>query len=113
VKRLATTKNLIGYSSHGEWSTLSEVRKLEQERGNRFPRLNYPDDTPAIWLCLNRRKALRYLMDASEWDRIDDESQPLTQEEKLLMREMATVKVLPTDIVAFTDGDDGYLILRP
>jgi len=104
-----------GFNSHGEWSTLGRIRETEKESGNYFPSSlrKFPDETPAIWVTLTRRKALRYAVLADEWERVDDPSKPLTAEEKEMMRGMAEVQLLPTDVVAFTDGDAGYLIVRP
>ena len=74
---------LKGYSSHGEWSTFDDIREVELERGNYFPKSlkKFPSDTPAIWICLTKRKALRYAVLAEDWERIDDPNQPLTSEE--------------------------------
>lgn len=102
-----------GYNSHGGWSTLGEIRATEKERDNPFPNLGYPDDTPAIWVCKTKRKALRYLALAESWDRIDDETQPLTAEEEEMLDEIAEVELLPTDLIVHDDGDEGYLIIRP
>ena len=109
----AYPKLKVGYSSHGGWSTLGEIRATERERGNPFPRLNYPVDTPAIWVCKTRRKALRYLALAEAWDRIDDETQPLTKEEKQMLDDISKVKLLPTDKIVYDDEDEGYLVIRP
>jgi hypothetical protein len=105
-------KLTVGYNSHGAWSTLGEVRATEEERGNPFPRLDYPDDTPAIWVCATRRKALRYLALAENWDRLNDEAQPLTDEEKEMFDQIEEVKILPTDKIVHDDGDEGYLVIR-
>ena len=106
-------RKLVAFNSHGHWSALSGIRELEkEERENIFPTLiKYPDDTPAIWVCLSARKALRYLEAADEWDRLSGSS-PLTREDKEIMRDISQVQLLPSDIVACTDFDDGYLILR-
>jgi hypothetical protein len=106
-------KKLEAFNSHGHWSTLRGIRKLEkEERENIFPTLiKYPDDTPAIWVCLSARKALRYLEAADQWDRLTSGS-PLTREDKETIRDISNVELLPSDIVACTDFDDGYLILR-
>lgn len=112
--RVLEDRPLIGYNSHGEWSTLDEIREVETERGNYFPRSlkKFPGDTPAIWICLTKRKALRYAVLAEDWERVDDPSQPLNSEEKEMMKGIAEVRLLPTDIIALTDGDEGYLVLR-
>jgi len=111
---LGINRPIIGFSSHGGWSTLGEIRKVEKERGNEFPKLNkYTPSMPAMWICLTRRKALRYLALADDWERIDDPTKSLTPELTGMMAEISEVKILPTDVIAFADGDDGYLILRP
>ena len=105
----------VGYNSHGEWSTIGDIREAELERGNYFPSSlkRFPDDTPAIWITLTARKALRYSVDADAWDRIDAPDGKLTREETEMMRDIPEVELLPTDIIAFTDGDEGYLVVRP
>jgi hypothetical protein len=112
---LGVNRPIIGFSSHGEWSTLGEIRKVEEERGNCIPKLSdYPASMPAMWICLTRRKALRYLAMADDWERIDDLSKSLTPKFRDMMTdEVSEVKILPTDVIAYADGDDGYLILRP
>ena len=112
---LGVNRPIIGFSNHGEWSTLDEIRKVEKERGNEFPKLSkYPPSMPAMWICLTRRKALRYLAMADDWERIDDLTKPLTPKLRDVMTdEVSEVKILPTDVIAFADGDDGYLVLRP
>jgi hypothetical protein len=111
---LRIDRPIIGFSSHGAWSTLGEIRKVEKERGNYFPKLSrYPLDTPAMWICLTRRKALRYLALAEDWERISDPAKQLKPELKDMMEGINEVKILPSDIIAFADGDDGYLVLRP
>lgn len=104
-----------GYNNHGSWSTLGEIRELEVERENEFPDLpGCPDETPAIWVTRDPRKALRYAESASEWDRIDGGGR-LTREERETLRGIAAspIEILPTDVLAEDDGDDGYLVLRP
>ena len=110
---LVGERKLTTFNSHGSWATLRKIRELErEERGNAFPALiKYPDDTPAIWVCLSARKALRYLEAADQWDRLTSGS-PLTREDKETIRDISNVELLPSDIVACTDFDDGYLILR-
>lgn len=104
---------VISYNSHGVWSTLGEIRELEKgDRGNTFPDLNYPDDTPAIWVCLSGRKALRYSLAADQWDRLDSNS-PLTPEDRENMKALVKIPLKMSDVVAAADGDDGFLILRP
>jgi len=110
---LVGERKLTVFNSHGSWTTLRKIRELErEERGNTFPALiKYPDDTSAIWVCLSGRKALRYLESADQWDRLSSSS-PLTNKDKELMRDISQIELLPSDIVACTDFEDGYLILR-
>jgi hypothetical protein len=110
---LVGERKLTAFNSHGSWTTLRKIRELErEERGNTFPELiKYPDDTPAIWVCLSAREALRYLEGADQWDRLTSSS-PLTKQDKEAMRDVSKVELLPSDVVACTDFDDGYLVLR-
>jgi hypothetical protein len=103
----------FGYNSHGGWSTLGAIEMEERDRGNDFPVLNYSADTPAIWICLTSRKALRYLALAESWEHLDDENEPLTRGEREMIKEVTKIKLEPTDRTVFDDGDDGYLLLRP
>ena len=99
------------YSSHGAWSTFGEIKKIELERGNDFTDMIYPDETPCIWGCKTRRDALRYALLASEWDRISDKRQPLTSEERKIMRDEiweVTGKVKEV----WDDQDGGFLICK-
>jgi len=104
-----------GYSSHGDWSTLGEVRIVEvEERGNDFPDISaYPDSTPVIWVCRTKRKALRYLALAEDWGLINDTSELLPKRLRNLLIEITKVLLHPSDIIACDDRDEGYLILRP
>jgi len=116
MTKIKTAPNLlkvkVGYNSHGAWSTLGEIRREEVERGNYFPNLNYPPETPAIWICLTRRKALRYLALAENWDHLNDETQQLTEEERSLLDCITEIPLEPTDVTVYDDGDEGYLVLR-
>lgn len=101
------------YSSHGEWSNLRRIRDLELERQNLFPDLpDYLPVTPAIWVCFTERLALRYLELAEEWERLMSTS-PLTVQDLETMRDIARIELNPSDVIAWTDFDRGYLILRP
>jgi len=105
----------VGYNSHGGWSTLGEIRAIELDRGNDFPKglSRFPDDTPAIWVCPTCRKALRYVVEASDWEHVDDEAEPLTASESEMLRDISAIPMRQTDIIAHDDGDEGYLLLRP
>lgn len=93
---------MIGYSSHGRWSSLGRIRGLELERGNRFPELEYPDETPAIWVCKTPREALRYLLTADEWDREVGEGE---------LELVSEVDRPEHSLIVAVDGDGGYLVL--
>jgi hypothetical protein len=111
--QLDPSKIRVGYNSHGAWSTLEEIRCEEVERGNYFPKLDYPPGTLAMWICLTSRKALRYVALAERWDHLNDETQPLTCEEEEMLECVAEIPLEPTDITVHDDGDEGYLVLRP
>ncbi len=114
IRDLVGDNKVSFYSSHGEWSTVEDLRKIEvEERDNFFPSLpSKYNKTPAIWVTLSPRLALRYLEEASEWDRLDSDS-PLTKQDKELLKEISSSVLEPEDIVACSDYDGGYLILRP
>lgn len=102
-----------GYSSHGIWSTFGEIKKIELERGNKFTDGKYPVDTPCIWVTPTKRLALRYAVSSNEWDRITDINEPLTSEEKeILKQEVETIHLQPTDRIVWEDGDEGFLVCR-
>jgi len=111
--QLKPPKNRVGYNSHGVWSTLGDIRCEEIERSNYFPKLDYPPGTPAMWICLTPRKALRYVALADRWNYLNDETQPLTSEEEKMLESVAEIPLKPTDTIVHDDGDEGYLVLRP
>jgi len=100
-----------GYNSHGRWSTLKELKEIEQERGNPFPRTKLPGDTPAIWINFDKKKTLRYMISADEWD--DIEAGKLTRKQKEMLKDIHSIPLRPTDKILFDDGDEGYLLIRP
>lgn len=103
----------VGYNSHGFWSTLGDIRRDERERGNPFPRIKYPPSTKAIWITFKKRNALRYALSADRWDDIDA-GKPLTDDEKIVMREeIKSIILKKTDKIITDDGDGGYLLVRP
>jgi hypothetical protein len=109
---LKPSKIRVGYNSQGAWSTLEEIRCEEVERGNYFPKLDYPPDTLAMWICLTPRKALRYVALAERWDHLSDETQPLTSEEEEMLECVTKIPLIPTNVIVHDDGDEGYLVLR-
>ena len=100
-----------GYNSHGKWSTIENIRKIETERGNPFPDVDYPDDSPAIWIAFDKRTALKYLVLADEWDSLDS-GRKLTMKEIEMMRDIHSIQIKPNDKIICDDGDDGYLLVR-
>ena len=111
--QLKPPKNRVGYNSHGVWSTLGDIRCEEIERSNYFTKLDYPPGTPAMWICLTPRKALRYVALADRWNYLNDETQPLTSEEEKMLESVTEIPLKPTDTIVHDDGDEGYLVLRP
>jgi len=104
-------KQVFGYSSHGGWSSLGRIRELELGRGNRFPELEYPDETPAIWVCKTPREALRYLLPADEWETLSKRViLPISIRERMM--EIGEIPLLRSDVIAHEDPDEGYLLLR-
>ena len=101
------------YSSHGRWSTFGELKDIELERGNQFTDAQYPRNTLCIWVCPTKRLALRYAVASSEWDRITDTTQSLTQDEKDIMKyDIKPIYFKKTDKVVLKDPDEGYLVCR-
>jgi len=81
---------MIVYNSHGIWSTLKHIKEIETERGNYFPSLSYPDDTPCIWICIYKNDVFRYHCDDPEQIEVDEKS-----------------------VLCAYDGDGGFLLLQP
>ena len=52
------------------------------------------------------------MVPAEAWDRVDDESQPLTQEEQEMLEEVVEVKLKPLDKKVHQDPDEGFLVIR-
>ena len=103
----------IGYNSHGRWSTLGELKRIETERGNPFPGTDHPKRTPAIWITFDKKTVLRYAVPAEDWDRIEGGG-PLTREERDMLRyDIRSIPLKKRDQIIFADGDGGYLLVRP
>jgi len=85
---------LIGYSSHGEWSTLGRIRELEEERDNFFPDLPYPDITPCIWVCLKAEDCLYYAPE-------------------LTVEDMVEIEIDEKCVLCNYDYNGGFLLLYP
>lgn len=108
----------VGYSSHGKWSTFGEIRELELERGNQFPKNTlFPDDTPAIWIALEKRRAARYDLPAETWDKFewDDviDAKELNSDFEIAMMFVKQISLDKDDHIITDDGDGGYLLVRP
>jgi hypothetical protein len=101
----------VGYNSHGRWSTLGEIRELEVgDRGNQFPQnVQFPDDTPAIWITVNPRKAARYVLTADKWDSIDAGAHIDPE----VIRDLYQIEIQSNDRIINEDGDGGFLLVRP
>ena len=106
----------IGYNSHGYWAPFREIRETEiEERGNTelvSVADEIPGDWKAIWICVDPRRALKYL--DKYFNDYSVEEGPLTEE----MREdieysLVRIDIEPTDFIAAEDGDGGYLLVRP
>lgn len=111
-KKCVFLKN-VGYNSHGYWSTLGNIREVEvEERGNPFPKTAYPNATPAIWICFEKRNTLRYVTLADRWEDITA-GKPLTSEERDIMRDLISIRLRSSDKIITDDGEGGYLLLRP
>ena len=111
-KKCVFLKN-VGYNSHGRWSTLGNIREVEvEDRGNPFPKTKHPADTPAIWICFEKRDALRYATLADRWEDITA-GKSLTAEERDIMHDLVSVKLRPSDKIITDDGEGGYLLIRP
>jgi len=102
----------IGFSSHGHWSTLGELREIELERSNPFLKVGYPKKTPAIWITFDKKLALRYALSADDWDRIESGGRLTTEERDILRYDIASVPLKKKDKIIFDDGDGGYLLIR-
>jgi len=50
---------------------------------------------------------------AEDWERVDDESQPLTHEEEEMLEDIVEVKLKETDKLIHEDPDEGFLMIRP
>lgn len=100
-----------GYNSHGKWSTIKNIQEIEIERDNPFPDVDYPDETPAIWIAFDKKVALKYLLSASEWDSLKS-GRKLTRKENEMMRDIYSIQLKSTDKIICDDGDGGYLLVR-
>jgi len=50
---------------------------------------------------------------AEDWERVDDETQPLTEAEEEMLEDIVEVELKPTDRVVHEDPDEGFLVARP
>ena len=99
-----------GYNSHGIWNTLERTQRFEKELGNTFPQnTGLPVNTPVIWVTLNRKDCLHYILPVDEWEKIEEGG----KFDKELLYGMDTIEFQEGDTVIHTDGEGGYLIARP
>ena len=99
-----------GYNSQGKWSSLWRTQRFEEELLNPFPKdIGLPKETPVIWITLNRRNCLHYVVPLEEWEKIERGE----KFDKDLLYCMETIKFKKGDKVIHTDGEGGYLIARP
>lgn len=107
-----------GYNSHGRWSTLGKIRVEELDRDNldiisSIDSSSLPKNTKAIWVDSSRRGALRYLLNAEEWDRLLSPDKPLTPEEKEMSEDLFEIPLKASDVMVVNGGKYvGYLIAR-
>lgn len=123
------TSNLAkGWSSHGTWAPLREIKQLEKERGNSwFNDKAFTGREKAVWICVNPLEALRYgfsaeLSNALESGKLDPSYEPpeFLKEE---FRELKEAVKHPENYLeevdlkdascVLEDGDGGFLYVKP
>ena len=98
-----------GYSTHGYWAPLKELKELEvEDRGNGwFDDIGIDlESTEGIWVTRNPKDAIRYLFMASEME--SEEYREALQHPK---KYLANVD-LSGAISVLEDGDGGALYIR-
>jgi len=93
-----------GYSSHGQWSTLGEIKGLELERGNRFPKVDIPSKYRAIWVTIDPHVAARYCMTSQE-----EEKGICTTD---FFNKLENIPFKKGDRIVHSDEQGGYLLVR-
>ncbi len=99
----------VGYSTHGCWAPLSELKAIEvEDRGNPW----FEDEGldleswEGIWVTSDPKKALWYLFPAKDFDS-QEYKEALEDPESHLFRVDLT-----RAIQVLEDGDGGYLFIR-
>jgi predicted type IV restriction endonuclease len=111
MRRYRKPRFRVGYSSFPEWSTLGEIRRLERERGNYFPRVSLDPSLPAKWVARSRRIAYSYHVLAKDSYRVRHGK--LTRKEvEDMMYYTCRIPISDKDIVIATDDCGGHLIVR-
>ena len=99
----------IGFSTHGHWARLKDLKELEvEDRGNPWFEDIWvdPEGTEGIWVAIDPRDAVRYLFMASELES-EEFREALKHPEKYLIK----VDLTGADPV-LEDGDGGTLYIR-
>ena len=99
----------IGYSTHGHWGPLKELKELEvEDRGNPWFDDTYIDleSMEGIWVTLDPKDAISYLFMASELES-EEHKEALKHPEKYLIK-VGLNGALPV----LEDGDGGTLYIR-
>ena len=119
---------MIGYSSHGTWDTLGNIKRLEvDERGNEWfddAGLD-PNKTKAIWVTKDPKVALLYLFPSEFREYENPEKMDLEEIQEELQYEFLEflkARKNPLKYVAqvdltdarevLTDGDGGFLFIK-
>lgn len=100
---------VAGYSTHGCWASLSELKEIEvQDRGNQWFEDNHIDldSMEGIWVTLEPRKAIPYLFPGEKLES-QDYQEALKNPEAYLF-EVDLTGAIPV----LEDGDDGVLYIR-
>ena len=131
-KPCCETKLPYGWSTHGAWAPLLEIKKLEKERGNAwFNDKTFTGHEKAVWACENPIDALRYSFSAELTNAITHDStgskiiDPAYQPPDFLREEFQEFKEAiskPEDYLekvdlnqatcVLEDGDGGYLYVK-
>jgi hypothetical protein len=114
----------IYYNSHGVYAPFSEIRELEVEERENYPKETFDewqkkykikDNDLCIWVTPSERQALTYLLDAESHDIIMNMSE---EEEKWgdsveLDLELAEIDDKDGFIIPESnDGDNGFLFVK-
>ena len=100
---------VLGYSTHGQWASLKELKELEvEDRGNLWFEDNNIelDSMEGIWVTEDPKDAIQYLFLASELES-EEYLEALKHPEKYLSK-----VDLSGAIPVLEDGDGGTLYIR-